>query len=141
NSVTYSVAQVSKPAVSPTSQSADRPLSWRLRIWKSAIQQVWKPALRHRICARLHLAGGFGSCAADSVNGFALAKADPVALRNEAEADQQHLTRYEDGQPGKGPFHKPVGMQPDAEEIHAKPGEAGHDVAENGHVHQPALAH
>src|SRR2546428_7018702 len=40
------VAQVSKPGVSPTSQSADRRLSWRLRIWKSAIQQVWKPALQ-----------------------------------------------------------------------------------------------
>src|SRR5881296_3602886 len=41
------VAQVSKPAVSPTSQSADRPLSGRLRIWKSARQQVWKPALQN----------------------------------------------------------------------------------------------
>src|SRR5437867_13328391 len=40
------VTQVSKPAVSPTSQSADRPLSGRLRIWKSARQQVWKPALQ-----------------------------------------------------------------------------------------------
>src|SRR5216117_2181566 len=41
------VTQVSKPAVSPTSQSADRPLSGRLRIWKSARQQVWKPALQN----------------------------------------------------------------------------------------------
>src|SRR5437867_6998596 len=41
------VTQVSKPAVSPTSQSADRPLSGRFRIWKSARQQVWKPALQN----------------------------------------------------------------------------------------------
>src|SRR5205823_12024957 len=41
------VTQVSKPAVSPTSQSADRPLLGRLRIWKSARQQVWKPALQN----------------------------------------------------------------------------------------------
>src|SRR5439155_1538089 len=41
------VTQVSKPAVSPTSQSADRPLSGRLRIWKSARQQVWKPVLQN----------------------------------------------------------------------------------------------
>src|SRR5216117_149802 len=41
------VTQVSKPAVSPTSQSSDRPLSGRLRIWKSARQQVWKPALQN----------------------------------------------------------------------------------------------
>src|SRR5947207_7696480 len=41
------VTQVSKPAVSPTSQSADRPLFGRLRIWKSARQQVWKPALQN----------------------------------------------------------------------------------------------
>src|SRR6185369_3351382 len=39
------VAQVSKPAVSPTSKSAT---PWRLdglRIWKSATQQTWKSAL------------------------------------------------------------------------------------------------
>ena len=39
------VAQVSKPAVSPTSKSA---APWRLdglRIWKSATQQTWKSAL------------------------------------------------------------------------------------------------
>src|SRR5205823_5004289 len=41
------VTQVSKPAVSPTSQPADRSLSGRLRIWKSARQQVWKPALQN----------------------------------------------------------------------------------------------
>src|SRR6058998_1598551 len=56
NSVTYSVAQVSKPAVSRISKSASALTKDGLPTGKSAIQQVWKPALRHRICARLHLA-------------------------------------------------------------------------------------
>jgi hypothetical protein len=34
------VAQVSKPAVSPISKSAE--LANRLRVWKLAIQQTWK---------------------------------------------------------------------------------------------------
>src|SRR5205823_12024959 len=55
NSVTYSVAQVSKPAVSRISKSASALTKDGLPTGKSAIQQVWKPALRHRICARLHL--------------------------------------------------------------------------------------
>ena len=36
------VAQVSKPAVSPTSKSAERPPSCHLRVWKPATQQTWK---------------------------------------------------------------------------------------------------
>jgi hypothetical protein len=39
------VAQVSKPAVSPTSLSAERPQSCNLRVWKPATQQTWKSAL------------------------------------------------------------------------------------------------
>jgi hypothetical protein len=39
------VAQVSKPAVSPTSKSATLPHSKGPRIWKSATQQTWKSAL------------------------------------------------------------------------------------------------
>jgi len=42
------VAQTSKSAVSPVSEPADRTMSNGLPIWKSAIQQVWKPALRSR---------------------------------------------------------------------------------------------
>src|SRR5438132_11280484 len=62
NSVTYSVAQVSKPAVSRISKSASALTKDGLPTEKSAIQQVWKPALRHRICARLHLAGDRPTC-------------------------------------------------------------------------------
>jgi prepilin-type N-terminal cleavage/methylation domain-containing protein len=40
------VAQTSKPAVSRVSQPATCPNLAALPIWKSAIQQVWKPALR-----------------------------------------------------------------------------------------------
>jgi hypothetical protein len=40
------VAQVSKPAVSPTSKSAGYESAYGLRVWKPATQQVWKPALR-----------------------------------------------------------------------------------------------
>ncbi len=39
------VAQTSKSAVSQVSQPADRLQSYRQPTWKSAIQQVWKPAL------------------------------------------------------------------------------------------------
>src|SRR5262249_53946121 len=47
------VAQVSKPAISPTSKSAAREMAERRRIWKSAIQQTWKSALRCRRFAQL----------------------------------------------------------------------------------------
>ena len=40
-------------------QIRKRPNKGRSADWKSAIQQVWKPALRHRICARLRLAEEF----------------------------------------------------------------------------------
>jgi len=40
------VAQTSKSAVSRVSKPADRPTSHAPPIWKSATQQVWKPALR-----------------------------------------------------------------------------------------------
>jgi hypothetical protein len=40
------VAQTSKSAVSRISKSADLPELSRLPTWKSATQQVWKPALR-----------------------------------------------------------------------------------------------
>jgi hypothetical protein len=43
-----SVAQVSKPAVSPISKSAGRARSNDLRVWKPAIQQTWKSALRQK---------------------------------------------------------------------------------------------
>ena len=39
------VAQVSKPAASPTSKSAERPQSCNLRVWKPATQQTWTSAL------------------------------------------------------------------------------------------------
>jgi prepilin-type N-terminal cleavage/methylation domain-containing protein len=42
------VAQVSEPAVSPTSKSAERPSSCGTRVWKPATQQTWKSALRSR---------------------------------------------------------------------------------------------
>src|SRR5437867_6581633 len=45
-----------KPALSRISKSASALTKDGLPTGKSAIQQVWKPALRHRICARLHLA-------------------------------------------------------------------------------------
>jgi hypothetical protein len=39
-----SVAQVSKPAVSPISKSAGLAMSYDLRVWKPATQQTWKSA-------------------------------------------------------------------------------------------------
>src|SRR5437660_1460001 len=46
------VAQVSKPAVSPISKSAARVMSCGSRVWKPAIQQTGKSALRAlRLCA------------------------------------------------------------------------------------------
>ena len=40
------VAQTSKSAVSQASKPATATALYNLPIWKSAIQQVWKPALR-----------------------------------------------------------------------------------------------
>jgi hypothetical protein len=40
------VAQVSKPVVSPTSKSAERPQSCNLRVWKPATQQTCPSPLR-----------------------------------------------------------------------------------------------
>jgi hypothetical protein len=42
------VAQVSKSAVSPTSKSAGRGYFHGPQVWKPAIRQTWKSALRHR---------------------------------------------------------------------------------------------
>jgi len=41
-----SVAQVSKPAVSPISKSAARDVAGGSRVWKPATQQTWKSALQ-----------------------------------------------------------------------------------------------
>jgi hypothetical protein len=46
------VAQVSKPAVSPTSKSAACESAEGLRVWKPATQQTWKSALRTREAIR-----------------------------------------------------------------------------------------
>jgi hypothetical protein len=58
--VTYAgttpVAQVSKPAVSRVSKPADQSAFDALPTWKSATQQVWKPALHHRIPVHSRLA-------------------------------------------------------------------------------------
>jgi hypothetical protein len=43
------VAQVSKPAVSPTSKSAAHRMLHQQRVWKPATQQTWKSALRASI--------------------------------------------------------------------------------------------
>ena len=56
------VAQTSKSAVSRISKSAGHPNSTALPTWKSATQQVWKPALRYRFQgARFIVSRGPGS--------------------------------------------------------------------------------
>ena len=52
---------------------------------------------------------------------------------------QSKLAEHESDQPRKCFLHEAVGMQADAEHVHAEPGEAGDDVAEDGHDHQAAL--
>ena len=63
------VAQTSKSAVSRVSQPAEHPTFHAEPIWKSAIQQVWKPALR--FCTAVGLAGlgsfGIASLHAESL--------------------------------------------------------------------------
>src|SRR5580700_6927141 len=60
------VAQVSKPAVSPISKSAARATLCAGRLWKPAIQQTWKSALRilrrQRRCDSRNIEHGEKTC-------------------------------------------------------------------------------
>ena len=75
---TEAVAQTSKSAVSPASKPARLTTTRALPIWKSAIQRVWKPALRFRaagaaVVLLVCLAGTFAPpapCAVLIGNGF-----------------------------------------------------------------------
>ena len=59
--------------------------------------------------------------------------------RQDADHHENQLTCAESDQPGEGAVHETVGVQSDAEHVHAKPGPARDDIAENRHHHQAAL--
>src|SRR5207302_5316171 len=65
----HRVAQTSQSAVSRVSKPANRVTSLAPPIWKSAIQQVWKPALRNATCARFRKADRLVSADAASKSG------------------------------------------------------------------------
>ena len=68
------VAQISKPAVSPISKSASRTTSYGRQVWKPAIQQTWKPALHflHGDSGTMLVAWAFGALAVVEISfGFA----------------------------------------------------------------------
>src|SRR5438094_7130562 len=56
------VAPVSKPAVSPTSESARRTTAGGSQVWKPAIQQTWKSALRPSLPSPRSLRSLAASC-------------------------------------------------------------------------------
>ena len=61
--------------------------------------------------------------------------------RNHSEPNQQHLADIKRNQPPERLVHETVRVQADAEHVHAEPGKARDDVAENGHRHQATFAH
>ena len=75
------VAQVSKPAVSPTSKSAARWSSDGLRIWKSATQQTWKSALLWLRLGRAALYRRIVFCGASAI-ASALELSDALPITN-----------------------------------------------------------
>src|ERR1017187_8573123 len=55
--------------------------------------------------------------------------------------DNHDLAGIEKHQPFESRVHEAIAVQADAEHVDAEPGERGHDVAEDGEIHQPAVAH
>src|SRR5439155_7540158 len=93
------VAQTSQSAVSRGSKPANRTTSPAPPIWKSAIQQVGKPALRNASCARFRQADRLLSPHATSRTGqseFRLGKDAPSASRQrgEGQGNQSASIRY-----------------------------------------------
>src|SRR5256885_143650 len=56
------------------------------------------------------------------------------------EADDDELAGDEEHEPFESGVHEAVGMEADAKHVHAKPGETRDDVAEDGKIHNAALA-
>ena len=66
-------------------------------------------------------------------------EASPSLQRHCSDGHQSELADHESDQPWKRFLHETVGMQADAEHVHAEPRETGDDVAEERHDHQAAL--
>ena len=66
-------------------------------------------------------------------------KATPFFQWHGGDGHQGELADHESDQPWKCLLHEAVGMQADAEHVHAEPRETGDDVAEDRHDHQTAL--
>src|SRR5206468_3879052 len=69
------------------------------------------------------------------------AVADPDGFGQEPEADDDQLREDEEAERLGFAAGEAVRMQADAEHVDAEPGPRGHDVPEDDHVHEAALAH
>ena len=87
----------------------------------------------------LRCAGGGGHAGRGGLRGDA--ETAPEAEREQADGDDDKLAGDEDHEPFEGGIHEAVGVQPDAEHVHAKPGETGDNVAEDREVHDAAITH
>src|SRR5437016_3765586 len=58
-----------------------------------------------------------------------------------AQQNEHNLAANKQPEPLKAGISEAIGMEPDTEQVHTKPGEARDDVAEDGHVHKAALPH
>jgi len=67
-------------------------------------------------------------------------EAAPEMERNQTKADDDELRRDEENQPLERCVHESIGVQADAEHVYTEPGEAGDDIAENGEIHDAAVA-
>src|SRR5690349_21180948 len=69
-----------------------------------------------------------------------VAKARPVFPREQPEPDDHQLADDETHEPFEGGVHESVGMQTDAEHVHAEPRPARDNVADDGAIDKTALA-
>src|SRR5664280_3358582 len=67
-------------------------------------------------------------------------KAFPEAEGKQTEKDDGELAADKKHEPVESGFHEAIGMQADAEHVHAEPGKACHDIAEHGEIHYAAVA-
>ena len=115
-----------------------------LGLWKSAryLHRPGETALR---CLRAAWGGSSGLVAGGwgQTGGWKFlvgAEAAPQLERQKAESDDEDLAADEDHQPLERGVHEAVGVEANAEHVHAEPREAGHNVAEDRQVHNAAVA-
>ena len=69
-----------------------------------------------------------------------IAKTSPSSERHARRCHKSKLADNKSHQPRKFLLHETIRMEPDAEHVHSEPGETRHNIAEDRHDHESALA-